>query len=175
MSDQFYNLTRARQFSADKAQKSEVVGGGPGYTVGLRLTLTPGYKVMIGSGAANVAGQWRWNLSLAGETLDFAAVLEQQFQKVEGVARTGNRRRVLHDFKLAGDELSFSLLVDVDRVGYTRYQFSGKVRGERIEGKALVYHPVARGAEEYRYTEVPWRAERVANSAYFAPTGLEAR
>ena len=56
---------------------------------------------------ANVAGQWRWNLSLAGETLDFAAVLEQEFQKVEGVARTGNRRRVLHDFKLAGDELSF--------------------------------------------------------------------
>ena len=135
----------------------------------------PGLPLRLWVVPANVAGWWNWTLELKGERLDFAAVLEQQFQKVEGVVRSADRRRVLHDFKLEGDRLSFSLLTDVERVGYTRHQFSGRVSGDTIEGKALVYHPVSHGAEDYQYTEVPWRAVRETRSGYFAPTGLDAR
>jgi SAM-dependent methyltransferase len=124
---------------------------------------------------AQVAGNWNWSLALRGERLDYSAVLEQQFQKLEGVVRAGDRRRLLHDFKLSGEQVSFSLLMDVDRVGYTRTQFSGTVRGNAIEGKALVYHPTRVDPEQYEYTELPWRAVREGKSGYFAPTGLVAR
>ena len=44
---------------------------------------------------ARVAGNWEWELNVAGRKYEYAAVLEQQFQVVEGVARAGDRREVL--------------------------------------------------------------------------------
>jgi hypothetical protein len=124
---------------------------------------------------AKVAGNWSWSLTLRGASFDYAAVLEQSFQKVEGVARIGDRRRAMHDFKLVGDTLSFSILVELDGIGYARHQFSGKVSGNGIAGKALVFAPKVSDPDEYEYIELPWRARRPAKSAYFAPTGLSAR
>jgi len=120
---------------------------------------------------AKVEGHWNWNLSFAkAKQRPYAAVFEQRFQEVEGVVRSANRRGVFDSVKLKGDELTFSLMMTLDGVGLVRHQFSGRVRGDVIEGTVRILH------EPYDTAfELPWRAERVKTSAYFAPTGLEAK
>ena len=99
-----------------------------------------------------------------------AAGIEQHFQNVEGVVRIGDRRGVLDSMKLNGDEISFSLMVTLPGVGLARHQFSGRVKGNVMEGKVVVLHePFEKGFE------LPWRAERVTTSAYFAPTGINVK
>jgi hypothetical protein len=89
---------------------------------------------------------------------------------VEGVVRSANRRAVFDSVKLKGDEISFSLMMTLDGVGLVRHQFSGRVRGDAIEGTVRVLH------EPYETPfELSWRAERVKTSPYFAPTGLDAK
>jgi hypothetical protein len=62
-------------------------------------------------------------------------VLEQHFQNGEGVVRVASRRRVLHDVKVKGNEVSFSLLTTLDGVGYVRHEFAGTLRGNRLEAR----------------------------------------
>jgi hypothetical protein len=92
--------------------------------------------------------------------------VEQRFQAVEGVARAGDRREVLHDAKLQGEDMSFTLTLTLEGIGFTRHAFRGKVRGDRIEGTVSLSP-----APHEKTFELPWRATRSATSAYFAPTG----
>lgn len=121
---------------------------------------------------AKVEGNWNWSLSLYGRKHDYAAVLEQHFQNGEGVVRVASRRRVLHDVKVNGDQLSFSLLMSIDGVGYVRHEFIGKVSGNRVEGVAKLMKPMRDNRDEYENVELPWRAVRVQKSAYFGKTGI---
>ncbi len=114
---------------------------------------------------ARVHGYWSWELDLGTRRHSYAAILEQRFQSVEGVARTGIRREILNDVKLRGGELSFTLALTLPDLGYARHVFSGKVSGETIEGTVRVSLP------EDRSFELPWRAKRTTTSAYFEPTG----
>jgi hypothetical protein len=114
---------------------------------------------------ARVAGNWNWELTLAGQRVSYATVLDQNFQSAEGVARAGNNREVLTDVKLNGENISFNLALTIEGIGLTRHDFRGKVRGERIEGTVQVDSPSGR-------VELPWRATRGAKSAYFEPTGV---
>jgi precorrin-6B methylase 2 len=117
---------------------------------------------------AKVAGYWSWDLALGARTLRYAAIFEQRFQTAEGVARVGNRRAVLNDVKLSGEDLSFSLLLSVEDRKLMRHQFAGKVRGDVIEGTVSILQ------EPYDAPlEVEWRARRTPRSAYFAPTGMD--
>ena len=120
---------------------------------------------------AKVEGNWNWTLDIAGFRHQYAAVVEQYFQTVEGVVRSGNRRAVLDGMKVAGDEVSFSVLITLPGTKLVRHQFRGRVKGDVIEGMVQVLH------EPYEEPfELPWRAERTgAVSAYFAPTGLDAQ
>jgi len=115
---------------------------------------------------ARVAGNWNFELTLAGQRIAYAAVLEQQFQAAEGVIRAGANREVLTDVKLSGENISFNLAVTLQGIGLTRHDFTGKVRGERIEGTTQVNLP------DGTHLELPWRALRTATSDYFAPTGV---
>ena len=115
---------------------------------------------------AKIAGNWSWELTLAGQRVNYAAVLDQQFQAAEGVIRAGANREVLTDVKLNGENISFNLAITLDGLGLTRHEFTGKVRGERIEGTARVDLP------EGSRLELPWRVARTAKSDYFAPTGV---
>jgi precorrin-6B methylase 2 len=117
---------------------------------------------------ARVEGYWSWELNIEGRRASYAAIKEQRFQQLDGVARTGNRRELLHDMKLRGDDISFSLGVTVDGVGFVRHVFRGKVKGDLIEGTATVSLP----PNHERSIELPWRATRTTTSAYFAPTGV---
>ena len=116
---------------------------------------------------AKVEGYWNWTLPFGKAKRSYAAVMEQRFQEVEGVVRSASRRGVFDTMKLNGDELTFSLMMTLDGVGLVRHQFSGRVRGDVIEGTVRILH------EPYETAfELPWRAERAQTSAYFAPTGL---
>jgi hypothetical protein len=114
---------------------------------------------------ARVQGYWDWDLSVAGRQIRYAAVLEQHFQKVEGVVRAGDRREVFHDMTLRGEDLAFTLEITLDGLGLTRHEFSGTVRGDRIEGRVTLT-PADR-----QPVSLPWQARRVEESAYFAHTG----
>ena len=115
---------------------------------------------------ARVAGNWSWELEIAGRRVAYSAIKEQRFQAVEGMVRSGNRREVLQDVKLRGDDISFTLMMTIENVGFVRHTFSGKVRGDTIEGTASVSLP-----PHDKTLELPWRARLTPDSAYFAPTG----
>ena len=115
---------------------------------------------------ARVAGNWSWELTLGGRSVAYAAIKEQRFQMVEGVVRAGNRRELLHDVKLRGEDISFSLMMTLDNVGLVRHAFRGKARGDVIEGTASVSLP-----PHEKTIDLPWRATRTETSTYFDPTG----
>lgn len=114
---------------------------------------------------ARVSGAWNWDLNVAGRRVRYASVIDQQFQKVEGVVRAGDRREVLNDMTLRGDNITFVLNITLDGLGLTRHEFSGKVNGDQIVGSVKVAPP------ERATLALPWRARRTGRSAYFAPTG----
>jgi len=124
---------------------------------------------------AKVAGNWSWTLPIAGGKRSYAVVLEQHFQNLEGVLRVGAQRTLLRDMKLRGTEISFKLTLTQPGIGYTGHDFAGKVvgaRGDRIEGKVKVLMAAKNKEGNFDTRELPWRAVRVARSAYFVPTGL---
>jgi precorrin-6B methylase 2 len=115
---------------------------------------------------ARVAGHWSWELTIDGRRIAYSAIKEQHFQVVEGVVRAGNRRELLQDVKLRGEDISFTLMLTIDNVGFVRHVFRGKVRGDTIVGTASVSLP-----PHEKSLELPWRATLTATSAYFDPTG----
>ena len=123
---------------------------------------TPIYMWIV---PARVAGSWDWDLSLNGERFRYSSFIEQHFQMVEGVARTGERREVLETMKLRGADISFSLNITLDRLGLTRHEFSGKVEHDHIAGTVTITPP---GQSPQT---LPWRARRSERSDYFAWTG----
>ena len=118
---------------------------------------------------ARVEGPWNWEIALNGRRVPYAAVFEQRFQSAEGVVRTGNRREVLGDVKLRGEDLTFTLNITLQGLGYARHEFRGKVRDDTVTGVVRV----SLAPHEQPAVELPWRATRAANSAYFAPTGTD--
>jgi hypothetical protein len=80
--------------------------------------------------------------------------------------RAGNRRELLQDVKLRGEDISFTLMMTLEDVGFVRHAFRGKVRGDAIVGTASVSLP-----PHEKTIELPWRATRKESSAYFEPTG----
>ena len=118
---------------------------------------------------ARVEGYWSWELPIAGRQIVYSAVKEQRFQVVEGVVRAGKYRELLQDIKLRGEDISFTLAMTLDQVSHTRHEFRGKVRGDQIEGRAVVT------LENHQKLELPWHANRTAKSLYFAPTGTDVK
>ena len=117
---------------------------------------------------ARVGGAWDWTLTLGERTARYSAILDQRYQTVEGFVRSGSRRAQLNDVKLVGDDVSFSLLLTLEGTKLIRHQFRGKVKGDVIEGTASLLQE-----SSDKPIEVTWRAQRVARSAYFAPTGID--
>ncbi len=129
---------------------------------------TPIFKWIV---PAKVEGNWDWSVAFPKGPRNYAAVFEQRFQMIEGVVRTGNRRNVFENMKLTGDEISFRLLMTLDELGLTRHDFKGRVRGDVIEGTVEIFLDIHQPT-----LTLPWRAKRVASSAYFARnTGTDLR
>lgn len=126
---------------------------------------------------AKVGGYWNWQLAVGGVTRDYAAVFEQRFQSLEGVVRAGRRHGILHDMKLRADEISFVLMMTLEGLGFTRHEFTGRVRGESVEGVVRITLPPKTNEEdeELETITLPWQARRSTTSAYFAPVGVDIR
>jgi hypothetical protein len=114
---------------------------------------------------AKVAGSWEWELGVGGRQFRYSAVVEQHFQKAEGVVRAGDRREVLEAMKLRGRDITFALNITLDQLGLTQHEFSGKVEGNQMVGAVRVT-PAGQSPQT-----VPWRARRSERSDYFASTG----
>ena len=114
---------------------------------------------------ARVSGGWDWDLNVSGNRFRYAAVVDQHFQKVEGVVRAGDRREVLNPMTLRGADISFMLNITLDGIGLTQHEFAGKVDGDRIVGTVKMTLP------DQATLTLPWRARRTERSRYFAPTG----
>ena len=114
---------------------------------------------------ARVAGGWDWELTVDGRRFQHTALLDQQFQVVEGVARVGPRRETLTNLTLRGADISFSLAITLEGLGLTQHAFSGKVKGGAIEGTVKVT-PLDRAT-----VTLPWTARKSDGAGYFAPTG----
>lgn len=127
--------------------------------------MTDGTPVYMWIVPARVRGAWDWTLEAGGRRIPYAVVLEQHFQEVEGVVRAGDRREVLEDMTLRGEEIACTLEITLDGLGLTRHEFRGKVAGDRISGTVSL--TPADGAARTQ----PWEARRVERSDYFAPTG----
>jgi SAM-dependent methyltransferase len=126
-------------------------------------------------GPARVEGNWTWTVPFRGVERRFDAVLEQRFQSVEGVFRTDDRRREIRDMVLKGDRLSFSLSLQADGGERITHEFSGQVKGDRIEGTVRHLVPSAFGDDDIGYDLVeigraPWTAERTPASRFFERT-----
>jgi hypothetical protein len=104
-------------------------------------------------------------LSVASKRFRYSSFIEQHFQKVEGVARTGDRREILEGMTLRGADITFSLNITLDQLGLTRHEFSGKVEGNQIDGTVKVT-PAGQSPQT-----LPWRGRRSERSDYFARTG----
>jgi hypothetical protein len=123
---------------------------------------------------ARVEGYWAWDLAVNGTTHSFATILEQRFQRAEGFTRVGNRRGVFKEVKLRGEDITIALEMTLDGAGYARHEFTGKVRGDAIEGTARLTLPVTKEREREEVIVLPWHAKRVSGTGYLAPTGLNA-
>jgi precorrin-6B methylase 2 len=75
---------------------------------------------------AKVAGIWSW----PGESGDAQLSLNQTYQKIAGTLKVGGRDLPIRDAKLDGDRIYFS----VNEGNPTTVQYSGRVRGNSIEG-----------------------------------------
>lgn len=124
---------------------------------------------------AQAGGNWEWELAAGGTTRRYSAVLEQRFQTLEGVVRVGNRHGLFTDMKLRGDEISFVLMMTLPNLGFTRHEFTGRIRDARMEGLVRITLPprTEEEDEELEVVTLPWQAERVAVSAFFAPVGVD--
>ena len=114
---------------------------------------------------ARMSGGWDWDLNVAGRRIRYASVVDQQFQRVEGFVRAGDRREVANAMTLRGDDITFMLNITLDGLGLTGHEFSGTVNGDQIVGTVKV---TPSGQETLT---LPWRARRTERSRYFAPTG----
>jgi hypothetical protein len=104
---------------------------------------------------ARVAGRWESQLAMGGRPVVFDFNFEQNFQLVHGTVRVGDRELKLPQFRMVGEQLSFSLLVPASG-GVAVHRFRGWVKGETIEGDVTV----GEGSKQQRV--VPWSAKRTA-------------
>ena len=131
---------------------------------------TDGVQVNLWIVPAKVEGYWTWSVPFKGAAQAYSAVMEQRFQEAEGVVRAGGSRGILEDVKLSGRDISFTLTMTLAVKGTVTHRFKGTVQGDTIEGTiSVLYKP-----NEKPY-ELPWRAVRTRDSAYFAPPPVAPR
>jgi hypothetical protein len=84
---------------------------------------------------ARVAGQWAWAEKRNGHTQRVELELNQQFQRISGLASVASRHLRIRNARLQGAQLRFTLLEE-PRADYgVRYDYTGRVQGDTIEGE----------------------------------------
>jgi len=102
---------------------------------------------------ADVAGIWRWSVITSTGERHYAMRLDQKFQEISGKVNAAGKEVVLKDAHLSGEELSFTATDEVDQQEVI-IRFSGRIRGDTIQGRAEVQGGPFAG-------DHPWTARRI--------------
>ena len=97
---------------------------------------------------SRVSGSWRLNLDSERNSQSLILTFKQQFQMLSAVATSNSATQKIENASLKGDGINFSV-----SVGTNRYQFTGRVVHDKMEGNAIA----ASGSKP-----LPWRATRIA-------------
>jgi protein-L-isoaspartate O-methyltransferase len=97
---------------------------------------------------ADVAGRWSWRLEVGGQPQDYELTASQRFQKVDAVLRVGGQARPVQDFRVQGDEISFTVLGEI-KGSTVRQEFSGRASGDGIQGSVFLSGPRMQGAADW--------------------------
>jgi hypothetical protein len=108
----------------------------------------PSSEIFMWVVPADASGQWRWQLPVGGVNLDYDAAFEQTFQMMSGSVQAGGRGTPLHDARVRGETVSFTVLIERDGRA-VRQTFSGRIAGDTIEGRVTMDG-----------VQTPWRATR---------------
>lgn len=104
---------------------------------------------------ARVAGRWNWTGAYPtyfNGQAKYTGTISQHFQDIDGKVTVNQVDMRIHDAKLTGDRIAFSATGEMeDRV--VRHDFTGIVKGDRIEGTVRL----SGGVQE---TTLPWSATR---------------
>jgi hypothetical protein len=79
---------------------------------------------------ADLSGQWRLTTE-GGSAKEYTLDVKQKYQEVSGTASAGGKASPLTNFRVKGDQVSFTLGEGADRA-----EFTGKVTGEKASGTA---------------------------------------
>jgi SAM-dependent methyltransferase len=106
---------------------------------------------------ADVAGTWRMQLPEAFGKSPYTLRLQQQFQEVNGAARTGGDETLIQEATLTGTQLRFTVATQVQGQQVTM-RFNGRVNGNAIKGEVAVQGGPLAGTHT-------WTAKRESTSA----------
>jgi methylase of polypeptide subunit release factors len=110
---------------------------------------------------AKIAGNWTSRLNLGNGEVAYDFSFDQLFQEIEGTMRAG-REATKFRTKVKADEISFiALQKSGERT--LRHEFSGRIRGDTIEGTAKV-------GEGAQMKQVPWTARVTERREVRRPT-----
>ena len=101
---------------------------------------------------AQVAGEWRWEIPLRGQRVQYTAALSQTFQVVSGQVEVNGRKAAVQSAKMNGDELLLTFVADLG-AGAIKHELRGRVAGGRMHGVATLAG--VRGHGRYE-----WHAEQ---------------
>jgi hypothetical protein len=86
---------------------------------------------------ADASGTWRWQLPGGAAPRNYEATFEQTFQMLDGRPLVAGRAARLHNARMRGEEISFTLTAPVDGTEL-RHEFRGRLAGDVITGTVQV-------------------------------------
>lgn len=86
---------------------------------------------------ANVAGKWQWRLPIGGTTRLYEARIDQTFQELRDEVRVEGSGAISRGARLRGDLITLDLVREFFGQKVT-HEFSGRVEGDRIVGRARI-------------------------------------
>ena len=104
---------------------------------------------------ANVAGKWQWRLPVGGATRLYEARISQTFQELSGETLVDGGTATAQGARLHGDLITLNLMREFFGQKFT-HEFSGRVEGDRIVGRARI----SGGSENATLDWVATRVER---------------
>lgn len=104
---------------------------------------------------ANVAGKRQWRLPVGGATRLYEARISQTFQELSGETLVDGGTATAQGARLHGDLITLNLMREFFGQKFT-HEFSGRVEGDRIVGRARI----SGGSESATLDWVATRVER---------------
>ncbi len=103
-------------------------------------------KVFFWVVPANFAGAWRWQMPLFGKETDCRLEIAQNFQAIKGDVQVGNNRLPIENATLKGEDVRFTVS---DPSAQARYEFSGRINGNALNGNVSVSAAKGQGQLEW--------------------------